>query len=194
MWEYISDVTNKDIINIALRGYITNNRPNPCFETKNKTKRGKPELNVEEEADTRTVSHVNDVVSNGFKKIIFASNDTDVVVYILNCACDFQNIGFKEFWIQYSSSDKTRFIPVHKLSVALGEMKCRAILNSHGLSGCDATSNVGTKAAVLKNLLDNFCKNLEKTMTVTFKIHIKKQKNILLKYGAAAHIVQHLTN
>ena len=51
---------------------MTNNRPNPCFEIKNKTKREKPELNVkEEEADTRTVSHVNDAVSNGFKKIIF---------------------------------------------------------------------------------------------------------------------------
>ena len=66
-------------------------------------------MNVkEEEADTRTVSHVNDAVSNGFKKIIFASNDTDVVVYILNCACYFQNIGFGEFWIQYSSSDKNK--------------------------------------------------------------------------------------
>ena len=46
------------------------------------------------------------------------------------------------------------------MSVALGEMKCKAILNSHGLSGWDAASKVGNKAAVLKNLLDNFCKNL----------------------------------
>ena len=35
-------------------------------------------------------------------------------------------------------------------------MKCIAILKSHVLSGCDATSKVGSKSTVLKNLSDNF--------------------------------------
>ena len=45
-----------------------------------------------------------------------------------------------------------------------------------------------------KICLTIFYKNLGKAMKATFKIHIKRQKNILLKYVVAAHIVQHLTN
>ena len=89
----------------------------------------------EEDADARIVFYVNDAVNNGFKKIVISSNDTEVVVYVLSYACYCQNMGVEEIWIQYVASGKTRFIPVHKLSVALGEMKCKAILKSHVLSG-----------------------------------------------------------
>ena len=90
----------KDGINIVLSGYITNNRTNSCIKIKNKTKWEKPELNVEEEeADTRIVSHLNDVGNKGFKKIVIASNDTDVAAYILNYTCYFLNMGVKEIWI-----------------------------------------------------------------------------------------------
>ena len=40
-------------------------------------------------------------------------------------------MGVEEIWIQYGTAAKTRFIPVHKLSVAPGEIKCTAILKSH---------------------------------------------------------------
>ena len=150
--EYIANLVNKDEINIALSGYITNNRANPCIEIKNKTKREKPELNdEEEEADTRTVSHVNDAVNNGFKKNVIVSNDADVVVYVLNYTCYFQNMSVEEIWIQYGASDKTRFIPVHRMCFTLGEIECKGVLKSHVLSGCYVTSKV-----VLKNLPETF--------------------------------------
>ena len=38
----------------------------------------------------------------------------------------------------------------------LGKMKFKAVLKSHVLSGRDVTSNVGTKAAVLKSLPEKF--------------------------------------
>lgn len=78
--------------------------------------------------------------------------------------------------------------------VVLGEMKYKSIIKRHALSGCDVAIKVGTKEAELKNLRENFLKELWEKMTVTFKVHIKKQKNILLKYGITEHMVQHLTN
>ena len=127
-WEYITNLVNKDGINIVLSGYITNKRINLRIEIKNKTKWENPELNVKEEVDTRIVFHVNDAVNNGFWEIVIDSDDTDVRVYILNYACYFQNMCVEEIWIQYDESNKTRFIPVHKLSIALGELKCKAFL------------------------------------------------------------------
>ena len=40
-------------------------------------------------------------------------------------------MGIAEVWISYGVSDKTIFMAVHKLSVALGQMKSKAILKSH---------------------------------------------------------------
>ena len=55
-----------------------------------------------------------------YQNIVIASNDTDVVVYVFNYACYFQNMVVKKIWIQYGASDKTRFIPVHiNVSLAL---------------------------------------------------------------------------
>ena len=68
----------------------------------------------------------------------------------------FQKTGVKEIWVQYGASDKTRFIPIHKLSAALGDMKCKIILKTHIWFGCDVTSKVGTRAAALKNLPENY--------------------------------------
>ena len=98
----------------------------------------------------------------------------------------------EEIWTQYGASEKRRFILVHKLSVALREMKSKAILKSHVLSRCDILRKVGTKAKLLKKLVKMFCKHLGETMTVMFNIHVKNQKNILLKYGVVAYIVQYL--
>ena len=127
-WEYITNLVNKNGINVVLSGYITNKRINLCTEIKNKTKWEHPELNVKEEVDTRIISHVNDAVNNGSREIVIDSDDTDVGVYILNYACYFQNMCVEEIWIQYDESNKTRFIPVHKLPIALGELKCKAFL------------------------------------------------------------------
>ena len=68
----------------------------------------------------------------------------------------FPKYGCRKLWIQYGSSGKTRFIPLYKLSVALEDIKCKAILKLHVLSECDVTNKVGSKVAVLKNPPDNF--------------------------------------
>ena len=88
---------------------------------------------------------------------------------------------FEEIWIKYGASNKIRFIAEQKLSVVLGEMKYKSIIKGHALSGCDVTSKVGTNEVELKNLRESFLKELLEKMTVKFKFHIKKQKNILLK-------------
>ena len=50
----------------------------------------------------------------------------------------------------YSTGDKSPYIPIHTLTQKLCEDVCNKILKLHVLTGYDATSEDGTKAAALK--------------------------------------------
>ena len=59
-----------------------------------------------------------------------------------------------QLWILFGSGEKSRYIPVHKLTQALGEKNTKSLLQAHSLSGCDVTSKLGTKAAAIKHITE----------------------------------------
>ena len=76
------------------------------------------------------------------------SNDTDVIVALLYHMQMFLRWNLHELWVR--SGDTTRYIPLHSLYGCLGDQLCRVLPALHSLTGCDITSEVGTKKAVLK--------------------------------------------
>ena len=88
---------------------------------------------------------------SGVRRVIVHSNDTDVVVYLSYYIHYFINLGIEDLWIKFGIGDKSRHIPFQKLGVVLGTQLCKVILKSQALTGCDVTSEVGTKAAALNS-------------------------------------------
>lgn len=72
-----------------------------------------------EEADTRIFVHLADAVSQGLKRAMIHTCDTDVIV--LACAIFPQLKSLEELWIRHTASQQHKFIAVHELSEALGE-------------------------------------------------------------------------
>ena len=123
---------------IVLCGYVTDeNGLHLCVEANNGNLTQRPDLN-------------NYIEEAGNKRIVVFSNDTDIVVFILYYIHEFIGLGAKELWIRYGTGDSTRYIQLHVLAVKLGEVKAKLVLKLHILSGCDVTSKVGTKLAVMR--------------------------------------------
>ena len=64
--------------------------------------------------------------------------------------------------IKYITGDKFRYILIHILAQKLCEDISNTVLKVHVLTGCDATSKVGRKAAAVKannHLLTSFREN-----------------------------------
>ena len=84
-------------------------------------------------------------------------------ILILNT---FQDIACEELWIEFTTWNSTRYIPIHELASALGPVKSRGLLMFHALTGCDTNSNLGigkqTAWAAWKNYpeADEVFKNL----------------------------------
>ena len=75
-----------------------------------------------EEADTRLLLHAKHAASD-FTRIEVQSPDTDALV--LRCS-QFSLLGCDELWFHTGTRDKTRYIPVHSISVSIGPSLCRA--------------------------------------------------------------------
>ena len=97
---------------------------------------------------------------SGNQRIVIFSNDTDVAVYLLHYMNQFKELNVLEIWLRFGSSNKSRFIPIHSLFSALGVNTCNILLKCHVVSGCDVTSKVATKSAVLKNEPEAFLTHL----------------------------------
>ena len=93
------------------------------------------------------ILYVADASDNGYKRILIASNDYDVVIYALSY---FGSFNVEEFWLRFRSGINTRNIPIHLIFDKVGENISRMVLKSYILTGCDMKSKVGTKAAALK--------------------------------------------
>ena len=89
-----------------------------------------------EEADTRLLLHAKHA-SSSRSRVIIQSPDTDVLVL---CATHFDSIGCEELWFKTGIRDHLRYVPVHRLSVKLGQKLCRCLPAFHALTGCDTTS------------------------------------------------------
>ena len=89
-----------------------------------------------EETDTRLLTHAKHA-SSSRSRVIIQSPDTDVLVL---CATHFDSIGCEELWFKTGIRDHLRYVPVHRLSVKLGQKLCRCLPAFHALTGCDTTS------------------------------------------------------
>lgn len=70
------------------------------------------------------IPHLLYAISQGYRYIVVASNDTDVVVLTLYCTHFYISKGLKKFWILYRTGDHKRYIPIqylakHVISIAL---------------------------------------------------------------------------
>ena len=77
----------------------------------------------------------------------------------------------------------------YPLSLAFVEMKYKTILKSYVLFGCcDVTSKVGTKAAELKNLLENFLQEFGQNNNSDIQDSYQEAEKHLVKVrGSSSH-------
>jgi len=57
--------------------------------------------------------------------------------------------GLEELWMKAGVGNSTRFIPIHILSLRIGPSLCKVLPTIHTLTGCNYTSEIGTKLAAL---------------------------------------------
>ena len=105
-----------------------------------------------EEADVRIIPHVLDSIhSDKCQRVVMMSNDTDVAVLCIHFFKTMQYCAqFGELWIRGGIGESVRYIPIHTLAIRMGWPLCEELPAMHALTGCDTTSNVGTKPAALK--------------------------------------------
>ena len=141
-----------DFEKLNLSGYVTDgDGSQDCIEIENGQQHIRHELKSDiEEADARIIPHVAFSIRSGTKRVVVLSNDTDVVVLLLYYFNQFLSMGVQQLWIKFGTGDNSRYIPIHTLADKLGENNCQMVLKVHGLTGCDVTSKLGTKAAGMK--------------------------------------------
>ena len=104
-----------------------------------------------EEADLRIPVHVLDCLQAGYKTRIVIYNYTDMIVALLFRVPNFLQKGLGELWVLAERSTTTSFVPLHTLHARLGsDDLCTVLPAPHNLTGCDITSNIGTKKATVK--------------------------------------------
>ena len=78
-----------------------------------------PELNFKnEEADQRLIPHIHYSISQGVKRSVVISNDTDVFAL---------GLGLQELWIIFGIGDKTGFLLLHLSLYEIRVPKCKVI-------------------------------------------------------------------
>ena len=105
-----------------------------------------PELNSKiEDADQKLIPHIHYSISQGAKRSVVISNDTDVFALLIHYLLDFLGLGLQELWIMFGVGDKTLFLLLHLLLYKIGVPKCKVIYKAHILNGSDSTSKIGSK-------------------------------------------------
>ena len=141
-----------------------------------------------EEADTRLLLHAKHAASD-FLRIVVQSPDTDVLVL---CCSLFTSIDCGELWFYTGTRDKTRYIPVHAISLSIGRSLCKALPGLHALTGCDSTSafyGIGKKKAwnVVETSNDFQTAIGKLGQTVTFSRALEKMcKKIVCRFYTSA--------
>ena len=101
-----------------------------------------------EEADDRIQFHLNHaVVADNIETAIVCSADTDVFVSMLyNYENTWHERSLQELWQLYNELVS----PVQSAASVLGIENVKILPAIHALSGCDTTSNIGTKNKAFK--------------------------------------------
>ena len=150
--DFFKQKSSADPVKIILSGFVTDVEGiHPCLEVNRGDVVHRADLDSSvEEADGRIISHTAKAIEDGCKRIVVYSNDADVVVYLLHYMFDYFRLGAIEVWMRYGTGTNKRYIPIHTLAKTLGESKSKAAVKAHILTGCDATSKIGTKTSALK--------------------------------------------
>ena len=92
-----------------------------------------------EEADTQIFLHVAAAASDGHRRVMIRTTDSNVVVLgVSTCVALGQKVD--ELWIAFGMRRSYRYIPVHIIAQDLGPPKAMALPAFHALTGCDTTS------------------------------------------------------
>ena len=114
-----------------------------------------PELysKQQEEADDRIMMHICHGGVADVNSVMVYSADTDVFVSLLyhfKVSFDVDEL----YVITGGTKRKQRTVPIHLLVDAVNPILIDCIPAIHSLTGCDTTSKIGTKAAILKKPVD----------------------------------------
>ena len=122
----------------------------PCSSKKQEVTLQVPELEVSlEEADMWCIPHMMHAVNQGNKRTVVLSTDTDVFVLLVYYWRELKTEGLEKLWMKAGVGNCTRFIHIHVLSLRIGPGLCKVLSTIHTLTGCDYTSEVGTKLVAL---------------------------------------------
>ena len=92
-----------------------------------------------EEADTRLLLHANHAALHGLLKILIMTVDTDVVILAVSVAAT--RCPEYELWIAFGTHKHFSYLASHKMAIALGMKKAKALPMFHALTGCDTVSS-----------------------------------------------------
>ena len=76
-----------------------------------------------EEADTRIALQAQNAVSEGHISIMINANHTDILVIAISVMPSLMQLGLDKLWVSFGKGEKIRWIPVHKVTIAIGPEK-----------------------------------------------------------------------
>ena len=97
---------------------------------------------TQEEADSRIMLHLKDIVMEGNSKVSICTVDTDVVVLAMKAV---ECLGIPELWVAFGVGESFHLIATHEIANALGPQRCMALSMFHAFTGCDTVSYFGGK-------------------------------------------------
>ena len=106
-----------------------------------------------EEADDRIMMHISHACMDNIKSVLVYSADTDVLISLIY---HYQiNFTLEELYVMLGGTRSTKkTVPLHKLVKNLNPILIDCLPAVHALTGCDTTSRVGPKTAVLTKDVD----------------------------------------
>ena len=99
-----------------------------------------------EEADTRMIFHMEEILKSASSKIL-RTVDTDVVVLAVAASTRYDG---KDIWINFGTGERKKILSAHQISAAIGRDKSVALPVFHAFTGCDTVSSfksIGKKTA-----------------------------------------------
>jgi len=93
-----------------------------------------------DEADTQLFVHAIHAARHVSKAMMIKASDTDVLVIAVSVLPSLQQGGIQQLTVSFGQRNNLRWIPVHKLCLAIGLAKTRQILFFHAFNGCDVVS------------------------------------------------------
>ncbi len=95
-----------------------------------------------EEADTRIMIHVKDVLENGDNVVIVRTVDTDVIVLLVGMFHHFREKNPSgEIWVAFGTAKRYCYYHVNTIFEKLGRNKSISLPPFHAFTGCDSTSS-----------------------------------------------------